>query len=319
MKQGDCAMDVRVNGVRGVNLAVRDLEQSVRFYTQAWGLKVASRGDDGVVYLRASGPEHHVLSLREAPRSQFLGVSLSAKNKFAVDALHARARGFGADVVTAPQALDESGGGGYGFSFRTPDGIMQTVSCDLRQHRQGAEDKRAPHKFSHAVIRAANYEMLGSFYMDLLGMKFSDETDGITFLRCSPDHHSVALAKVDGPGLHHMAFEVPSLDGLLYAAGHMRDNGYNIEHGPGRHSGPGNNVYTFFIDPNGFAVEYTTEMEQVDDATYPKRSAQWWRENRPRQGHCAWGIFDGPSPLLRKARNGHLIEELNERALAEHV
>ena len=303
-------MDARVTGVRGVDLAVRDLAASVKFYRDCWGLEEADRGD-GVVYMRATGIEHHALSLREAPKSAFLGSRLAATDKAAVDALHARAKGFGADVVAAPQSLDPRAGGGYGFTFRTPDGISQSVSCDVAAHAAKIDDRKRPSKFSHVVIRAANYPRLRSFYLDLLGFKLSDETDGIDFLRCSPDHHSVALAKAEGPGLHHMAFELPSLDGLMYAAGRMRDKGYELEWGVGRHSGPGNNIFSFFVEPNGFAAEYTTEMEQVDDATYPKRSIQWWRENRPGGGPCAWGMATQRSERLLKARTGKLVAELN--------
>ena len=47
--------------------------------------------------------------------------------------------------------------------------------------------------------------------------------------------------------------------------------------GVGRH-GPGNNVFSYFVEPNGFVTEYTTEVEQVDD-TYVAHDAQWWTEH----------------------------------------
>ena len=95
-----------------------------------------------------------------------------------------------------------------------------------------------------------------------------------------------------------MAFELPDLDGLMGASGRMKMNGYPIEWGVGRHSGPGNNVYSFFVDPNGIATEYTTDMEQVDDATYPHRTAEDWR-NMPIQP-CTWGMgIERTEKLLR--------------------
>ena len=33
--------------------------------------------------------------------------------------------------------------------------------------------------------------------------------------------------------------------------------------GPGRHTA-GNNTFSYFVTPNGFAVEYTAELEEVD-------------------------------------------------------
>ena len=302
--------NARVTAVRGIDLAVRDLAASVDFYRKAWGLEEASR-DGNTVYLRATGPEHHVLALHEAPQSAFLGSRLGAPDKASVDALHDRARAFGATVSAAPHVLAPAAGGGYGFSFRTPDGIEQSVSCDVARHADIVDDKTRPQKFSHVVLRAANYPQLRSFYCDLLGFKLSDETEGIDFLRCSPDHHSVALAKAEGPGLHHMAFEMPDLDGLLYAVGRLRHSGCALEWGLGRHSGPGNNVFTFFVEPNGFAAELTTDMDQIDDATYPVRTKEWWREHRPYNGPCAWGIATKRSDLLHLARSGTLLAERN--------
>jgi len=200
-------------------------------------------------------------------------------------------------------------GGGYGFSVRTPDGIRQTISSDVARHTRTIVDHRRPRKFSHVVFRSANYPVLETFLCDILGFKLSDRTDGIDFFRCSRDHHSVALGKIAGPGLHHMAFELPDLDGLMGAAGHMKMNGYPIEWGIGRHAGPGHNVYSFFVDPNGIATEYTTEMDQVDDATYPHRTAEDWR-NMPVQP-CVWGLGIERSEKLLRARTGKIIAELN--------
>jgi catechol 2,3-dioxygenase len=301
-------LDARVSDIRGVDLAVRDLAASVDFYVKVWGLKEVSR-DAGTVYLRATGREHHALALHEGPRIALLGANFAAPDKPTVDALHAKAVGFGADVVEVPRALPAAAGGGYGFGFRTPDGIMQTVSSDVERHSDKIADRKRPNKFSHVVFRAANYAELESFFCDLLGFKVSDKTDGIDFLRCTRDHHSVALGRVAGPGLHHMAFELPDLDSLMSASGRLQMNGYPVEWGVGRHAGPGNNIFSFFVDPNGFATEYTTEMEQVDDATYPHRTAEDWRKVPLRP--CAWGMAMKRSDKLLRARTGKIADELN--------
>jgi catechol 2,3-dioxygenase len=300
----------RVTSVRGIDLAVRDVDASAKFYKTVWGLDEVGR-EGGAIYLRATGLEHHVLALHAAPRSGFIGTQLAVASKADVDALHAKALGYGAEVVDRPQELPRQAGGGYGFSFRSPDGFLQNVSSDVARHAGVIADPTRPNKFSHVVMRVANFPQQRGFFIDLLGFKLSDETDGIYFLRCSPDHHSVALAKAMGPGLHHMAFELPNLDSLMYACGRVRSKGYELEWGVGRHSGPGKNIFSFFVEPNGFACEYTTEMDQIDDATYPVRSAQWWRENRPDGGPCAWRMAKQHSPKLLRARTGQLVEELN--------
>ena len=298
----------RVHDIRGLDLAVRDLAASVDFYSRLWGLEEAAREAD-TVYLRATGAEHHVLALHQGRKIEVLAANYAAPDKATVDALHARAVAARADVIDAPHALPTAAGGGYGFSVRTPDGIRQTISSDVVRHTRTIVDHRRPRKFSHVVFRSANYPQLEGFLCDILGFKLSDRTDGIDFFRCSRDHHSVALGKIAGPGLHHMAFELPDLDGLMGAAGHMKMNGYPIEWGVGRHAGPGHNVYSFFVDPNGIATEYTTAMDQVDDATYPHRTAKDWRNMLMQP--CMWGMGIERTEKLLRARTGKIIEELN--------
>ena len=56
--------NAKVTGLRGVELGVKDLSQSIAFYQCIWGLDpVVAEGD--TVYLRANGSEHHVVTLRE--------------------------------------------------------------------------------------------------------------------------------------------------------------------------------------------------------------------------------------------------------------
>ena len=119
------------------------------------------------------------------------------------------------------------------------------------------------------------------------------------FVRCTSDHHSLALVRTEGPSLNHMAYEMADIDGLMRGAGRMKQAGYNIEWGLGRH-GPGNNVFTYFVEPNGFVTEYTTDVEQVDEATYDKqtsnigaisragRAAGAWRAIRPTASRSRW-------------------------------
>ena len=59
----------RVTGVRSIELGVRDLHQSAEFYTKIWALEeVASEGDS--IHFRATGGEHHVLTIRRAAQAQ---------------------------------------------------------------------------------------------------------------------------------------------------------------------------------------------------------------------------------------------------------
>src|SRR5438552_2485498 len=120
-------MNAKVTGLRSIELGVRNLNQSAAFYSHVWGLDPVLAEDD-TVHLRANGAEHHVVTLRERPRAGLLGVHFAAPDRNAVDALHARAKAFGANVVSAPAELRRSAGGGYGFAFETPEGQRLNIS-----------------------------------------------------------------------------------------------------------------------------------------------------------------------------------------------
>ena len=114
------------------------------------------------------------------------------------------------------------------------------------------------------MLNSAEVEKQTAFFLDVLGFKWSDSTFMMDFVRCCSDHHSVAFARGNGPSLNHMAYEMPNIDGLMSGAGRVRKSGYEIMWGVGRH-GPGSNVFSYFVEPNGFVTEYTTEVDQVDD------------------------------------------------------
>jgi catechol 2,3-dioxygenase-like lactoylglutathione lyase family enzyme len=306
-----------VTGVRSIELGVRDLQQSAEFYTKIWALEeVASEGD--TMHFRATGGEHHVLTIRERPKPALLGVHFSAPDRAAVDALCAKAKGYGIEVAGDPAALDPVAGGGYGFRFRTPDGLPMSISSDGVQHPNVVLDRSRPTKISHVVLNSARTEDQVPFFIDVLGFKLSDSTHMMEFLRCSADHHSIAIFRNNGPSLNHVAYELPNIDGLMRGTGRLKQSGYDIEWGIGRH-GPGSNVFSYFIEPNGFVAEYTTELDQLDDATHVPQDAQYWQKVMPNPDR--WGIAGPPSNRMRAAMSGalYLGDETSGDARCEDI
>src|SRR6202051_5263546 len=107
--------NAKATGFGGVELGVRDLHQSVAFYSHVWGLEpVGGQGD--TMHLRGNGAEHHVVTLRERPTPGLLGVHFAAADRDAVVALHAKAKAFGAAVLAEPADPLCDPGGGLGVS-----------------------------------------------------------------------------------------------------------------------------------------------------------------------------------------------------------
>ena len=297
------------NGLRSVDLGVRDLAATKAFYEAMWGLKEVAREGDSV-YLRATGSDHHVLGLHQRPRSHLMSINLAAPSRAAVDALHAHAKGLGASIVSAPGELSKVAGGGYGFALKSPEGQVITISADVASSASAEHDNSRPERLSHVVLNAAKYDEQIAFYRDVLGFRLSDTTDFMDFMRCCSDHHSIAVARSEGASLNHMAYELPDIDGLMRGAGRMKQNGFDIGWGIGRH-GPGDNVFSYFVEPNGFVTEYTTGMEQVPNDQYEWHGPEYWATAFMRP--CRWGMAMEIGADLRKAMKGFTVEERNQR------
>lgn len=285
-----------VDGVRSVDLGVTDSTARVKFFTDVWRLDPIARHRDAV-YLRGTGPQHHLLALHPRAEAALLRIDLTAPDAAAVDAIHARLSRGGAQDLGAPAPIGEPGGG-YGFSFRDPDGRTLRILAGASQHADAAPRPDRPAKITHIVLNAPDPAAISAFYCRHLGFRIIDRTRHLTFLCCNADHHSIAFAHGERPTLHHIAFEMPDIDSVMRGAGRMRDNGYAIEWGVGRH-GAGNNVFAYFVGPDDFVIEYTAEVEQVDAGYRVRGPEEWvWPPGRNDQ----WGIGVGPTPRLIAAQ-----------------
>ena len=179
-----------------------------------------------------------------------------------------------------------------------------SISSDGTQHPDVVLDRSRPTKISHVVLNSADADEQMPFFIDVLGFRRSDSTHMMEFLRCCSDHHSIAIVRGSGPSLNHVAYELPNIDGLMRGTGRVKRNGFDIEWGVGRH-GPGNNVFSYFIEPNGFVAEYTTELDQIDEATHVPQDAQYWDKVMPTRGD-RWGTAGPPSNRMQFAMSGGL-------------
>lgn len=258
----------RVSEIRYVGYGVKDLDAERRFYTEQWGL-VEVPSDDGLVWLRAQGhDEHHVVRLRQDDSNRIDVIALAAESRADVDALALQVRNAGAKLMGEPHALT-SPGGGYGFRFFSPDGLPFEVSSDVARgsSRAIARSEGVPVKISHIVIHSPNHKAATTFFEQALGFRISDWLgDFMVFLRCNSAHHRLAILP-GPPCLNHVAYDTTGVDGMMRGIGRLKQTGLDITWGPGRHTA-GNNTFSYFVTPNRFAVEYTAELEEVDDATW---------------------------------------------------
>jgi len=285
----------RVRALRSVEIGMADVNGALRFFTEVW--KLAYLGETaGVHYLRATGAFHHVLAIRPAAKPVMNRMVFDAADRATVDALHAQAKAHGVTSIDPPARLRQPHGD-YGFGFKDPEGRAIAVVCGVADHKDAADVPDRPRKLSHVNINAGAADATFACYRDALGFQLTDTTKRLRFLSCNSDHHSMVLGFAGGPTLNHIAFEVPDIESVMRGAGRMRDDGRDIEWGPGRH-GPGNNVFCYFLGPEDLPIELTAEMQQID-GNHRARTADEWRWPPGRLDH--WGISPQPSERIEQA------------------
>ena len=279
-----------ITHIRHFDIAVPDFDKQVEFYKNHWGLTV--QHDDGnVVYFAAEGsPEQYVTRVRRSPDKRLDLVAFGAADREAVDSLAHKLASSGVKLVFEPTDL-QTLGGGYGFRFFDLEGRTIEVSTDveIRKHRKIEERESIPVRLSHVVLNSAEPEKMRDWYERNLGFRLSDTLnhphvgDLFYFMRCSTQHHSMAIARGPHASLQHASFELRGLDEYMRGSGRIIRAGYRKIWGPGRHRA-GDNTFTYFVDPNGNTMEMTTELETIDEDTWhphifdvqePETSDQW--------------------------------------------
>ncbi|GII22783.1 VOC family protein [Planosporangium mesophilum] len=302
--------DRLITHLRHVDLAVPDYARQLEFYTTLWGLTPVAEDKD-VVFLAAEGsPEQYVVRLRKDTDKRLDLISYGAASRDDVDTLAERLGTAGVQLVSEPDRL-QTAGGGYGFRFFDIDGRTIDISAEVenRVHRRIEEKEAIPVRLSHVVINSPDVTRTQSFYEEHLGFALSDTLihpyvgELMKFMRCNPQHHSLAIAKAPHTSVHHVSFEMRGLDEYLRGTGRLLRAGTRMIWGPGRHLA-GDNTFSYFVDPHGNTVEYTTELELLDedswhpslhDVSDPNVQDQWGTAN-PFDELVGQETFNDPDP-----------------------
>lgn len=286
-----------VCALRSVALTVPDLVAAEHFFTSIWHLDVVAKTDHAI-YFRGTGADHHLLELHHAQGPASIRcVTLRARDRSALDKIAQAAVAAGGKVLQ-PIAKVSAPGGGVALTVVDPDGrVFQVVHGDTL-HPDAHESPDRPIRLAHAVLNSHDVESTRAFMEAVFDFSLSDRTRIMAFMRCNSDHHSIALGDTDNDALNHIAFLMPDVDSVMRGGGRMRDAGYGIEWGPGRH-GPGDNAFNYFVGPFEIVIEYTAEVEQIDDSYKAGQPSDWtWPPGRVDQ----WGISPPPSPRLKEAQ-----------------
>lgn len=274
------ARPLAVHSLLTVVFTVPDLAEARRFY-EAFGLRVREQG--GALGLHAAASEQCWARLHAAAgrkKLQYLSFGCHAQD---FDALRARAEAASARCEPHPLAPPAEA---PAFWVRHPDGfavqvmVAGKVSPDAKTDAmahvpvpmgKGSSPGRSqvqpvrPGRMSHALFFTPDVPRGLGFYEGALGLKLADRSgDGIAFIY-SPhgsDHHMLALAKSEGPGLHHLSWAVRSLDEVGMGMEQMLQAGHTRGWGVGRHV-LGSNYFYYARDPWGSFCEYSYDIDHI--------------------------------------------------------
>jgi catechol 2,3-dioxygenase len=171
--------------------------------------------------------------------------------------------------------------------------------------------------FHHALLKTARLQEMIDWYAAVVGAESVFQASGIAFLSNDGANHRISL--VGNPqfganpnfrksvGMHHLAFEYESVDGLLDTWQRLHDD-YGYEPHVAVHHGMTLSFY--YVDPENNSVEL-----QADVFGDWKKSKEWMRVS-PQFKANPVGTFVDPSTMVAARSAGIKTRELLRRAYA---
>jgi len=168
-------------------------------------------------------------------------------------------------------------------------------------------------KIGHVVLRARNLQRSVDFYTKVLGFQVSDVygddmmPGGMVFMRFDEDHHGIALvggmpAQAEKREMHHMAFQVATLDEVFIARNHLREHKVPIVFEGRRRAGV--QIAVEFLDPDGHHLEIYWGLDRIAGSDRSRPREEW------REAHSLEEAIANPVPGQQvKLRDASLLRK----------
>lgn len=281
-----------------IGFEVSDLAAWESFATQVLGVGVADRWEDGGFSLRWDGYFHRAF-ITPGPADDLALIGFECASEADLETTAASLRAAGVEVTPGTAAECAKRRVAKLYKFREIGRNPAEIYCGPERAVAPYHSELVPSGFvadeqglGHLVIRVKDREAGERWYQDVLGFKLSDhivcDIGGypvdIAFLHVNPRHHSIALGTLMPKRMHHIMFQVGSLDDVGCAFDRAIDNRVPIMQTIGRH--PNDHMVSFYaLTPSGFEFEYGWGARSVDDATWEPttydRISDWGHRRLP--------------------------------------
>jgi catechol 2,3-dioxygenase-like lactoylglutathione lyase family enzyme/predicted enzyme related to lactoylglutathione lyase len=271
-----------VRGVLSYTLEIPDLQEGVRFYTDA-GLIPTIEGN--VAHFTCAGQDRDsVILLGGRPAKRLHHIALRAEG---LDEIAGKVVAAGGKVVAAGEGLED-----YGLWVTDPHGMLihlveRPVDPEplagpafeinapgrLVRIRRSAVKPRStyddvkPLRLGHVLVFTPDVRRSVRFMCEALGMGLADHAQEMIAFCCArggSEHHVVAFAKSPGVGFHHGSFQVHDPDEVGRGGRALLARVGRGDWGFGRHT-IGSNYFHYIQDPWGSWFEYYSDMDYIDD------------------------------------------------------
>ena len=258
----------------------QDIDRSIDYYTNVLGLALIDRGRDGAT-LAAPGDVHSVVLRTGAASPRCARLALQTEPDADLDKL---VRHLDAMGIAAERRSDPEPGVAELVTITDPAGLPVDI---FRMRTVAARPRGAtgviPRKLGHAAFVVGDVQLQAEFYCQALGFRVSDWIgDFFVFLRCGPDHHTVNFLRGEQHRMHHIAFELNDWAHVKQACDLLNRHDVKLVWGPGRH-GPGHNIYTYHMNPDGIMVEMFCQLDTMSDEAAGYFDPRPWHRDTPQR------------------------------------
>lgn len=278
----------RVRGLDSIALRVPNLEEQTNFYISTVGLDLVKTSED-VRYLATRGARFADVILRHGADAALDRLAFGVGSVAELEEIAARLQDGGLSAIPIT-GTDADTGIEQSMLIGDPDGNSIELVIGSNQRPEPPEATRVvPQTLGHVVLATPRRDEMEAFYA-LLGLRVTDRTQqGLSFLRCNADHHTLALMDADTSWVQHIAYDVGTIDEVMMGMASLATDDVKPIWGPGRH-GPGNNIFTYYKDPAGFTFEFYGELEQFDPLEQDGDVYEWPATHRG----DVWGVAGRP-------------------------